>query len=131
MTTVVAYVATAVVFLAIDFVWLSTVGRWYVAQLKPLLRDSPNFVYAGAFYLVYAAAVVVLAVLPAVDAQSLRTALIYGAVLGLAAYGTYDMTNLSTLRDYPVRVAVVDIVWGTVLTAVAAAAGYVAVTRLL
>lgn len=131
MQYLIAYVATAIVFLGIDALWLGVIaGKWYFQKLGPLLRDSPNFAYAGAFYLVYVAGLVVLAVMPAVSAQSWQTALFYGAVVGLVAYGTYDMTNLSTLKGYPVSVALVDIAWGTALTAVSAFAGYQAV-RLL
>lgn len=127
MQYLLAYVGTAVVFFVVDFVWLSTVGKWYFARMGPLLRESPNLAYAGIFYLFYVAGVVILAVMPAVAAGSWTLALFYGAVLGLVAYGTYDMTNLSTLKGYPPAVAVVDIAWGTALTAVSAVAGFLAV----
>lgn len=123
----VAYLASVVVFLAIDFVWLTVAGRFlYKPMLGSLLAAEPNIVVAGAFYLVYVIGVVVFAVLPAANAGSWLMALGLGALLGLVAYGTYDFTNLATLRDWPLAVSVIDLAWGTALTAVSALAGYFA-----
>jgi uncharacterized membrane protein len=114
-------------FLAVDAVWLTLMGgRFYKAQLGDLMRDQPNLPIALLFYLFYVAGVIVLAVMPGFDAGSVAKAALYGALLGFVAYGTYDITNLSTLRDWPGIVAVVDIVWGTSLTAVVATVGYYA-----
>lgn len=123
----VAYVATAVVFLGIDFLWLNFAStNIYRPRLGNLLLDSPNIPVAGLFYLVYSAAIVVLAVVPAQNHSSAAVALGLGLVLGAAAYGTYDITNLSTLRGWSVTVTIVDIMWGMALTGVAATAGYFA-----
>jgi len=123
----VAYVATAVVFLGIDFVWLNYAAtNVYRPRLGDLLLESPNIAVAGVFYLAYSAAIVVLAVSPALNQSNVWVAIGLGAVLGAAAYGTYDITNLSTLKGWSVTVTVVDILWGTVLSATAAAAGYFA-----
>jgi uncharacterized membrane protein len=114
-------------FLAVDAVWLTVMGgRFYKAQLGDMMRDQPNLAIALLFYLFYVAGVIVLAVMPGFDAGSVAKAALYGALLGFVAYGTYDITNLSTLRDWPAIVAVVDIVWGTSLTAVVATVGYYA-----
>ncbi len=121
----IAYIATLVSFLAIDAIWLGVVARkFYQQQLGDLMLPSPNFAVAGVFYLSFAAAIVVLAVRPGLVAGSLWTAAGYGAVLGLAAYGTYDMTNLSTLKNWPAPLSIVDMIWGTVLTAIASVSGY-------
>jgi uncharacterized membrane protein len=90
------------------------------------MPPSPGFGIAAIFYIVFAVAIVILAVRRGLDAGSVSTAIGYGAVLGLAAYGTYDMTNLSTLKDWPVALSAVDMIWGTVLTATASAGGYAA-----
>lgn len=128
MTYLIAYVATAIVFFSLDYVWLGTIAKdFYARGLGPLMRETPDFAVAGIFYLFYVAGVVFFAVLPALQAGSWKTALLYGALLGLFAYGTYDMTNLATLRGWPVRVAVVDMAWGAALTGLAALAGYLAV----
>lgn len=121
----IAYIATLVSFLAIDAIWLGVVARkFYREQLGDLMLPSPNFTVAAVFYLFFAAAIVALAVRPGLEAGSLWTATGYGAVLGLAAYGTYDMTNLSTLKNWPVSLSIVDMTWGTVLTAIATMSGY-------
>jgi uncharacterized membrane protein len=115
------YGCTALVMLPLDVVWLSTMGRtFYKEQLGSLLLERPAMLPAVAFYLLYAAGVVFFAVIPAVREQSLMTALLHGAVLGLVAYGTYDLSNMATLKGFTTAVGLVDLAWGTVLTAVSA-----------
>lgn len=122
----ITYVATTAIFLGIDFVWLSYASpNFYRPRLGSLLLDDPNLPVAALFYLFYSAAVVVLAVVPALNQQNWLLALGLGALLGAAAYGTYDITNLATIRGWSVAVTVVDIAWGAILTGVAATAGYV------
>lgn len=131
MSYLVAYLVTAVVFFGLDYVWLSRVAAgFYRDRLGHLLMDQPNLVAAGLFYLAYVAGIVYFAVAPALGSGSAASAFLAGAVLGLVAYGTYDMTNLSTLRDWSVAVTVVDIAWGTLLTGVSAWAGYLLTVRL-
>ena len=126
----IAYLAAAAAFFALDFVWLTVATRLlYRPLLGSLIVDSPNLVVAALFYLVYLVGLVVFAILPAAEAGSWGMALGLGALLGLVAYGTYDFTNLSTLRDWPVMVSIVDLVWGTALSAVATAAGYAALRQ--
>lgn len=131
MQPLIAYLGTAVVFFAIDFVWLAFVAKgFYAQQLGPLMRESPNLAIAGVFYVVYVVGIVVFAVLPALREESWASALGLGILLGVVAYGTYDITNLSTIKDWPLTMSIVDLVWGGVLTGVAATAGYFTV-RLL
>ncbi len=119
------YGLTAVVFFAIDLVWLTTMtSRFYSKYLGDLLLDKPNFPVAAAFYLVYVVGVMVLAALPAYEQGDVKVALVRGALLGLLAYGTYDLTNMATIRGWAWQVTVVDLVWGTVLTATVATASY-------
>lgn len=119
------YLISFAAFLAIDAVWLTVMsGRFYKPQLGDLMRDQPNLAVALLFYLVYVVGVIVLAVMPGFEAGSVAKAAAYGALLGFVAYGTYDITNLSTIRDWPVIVTVVDLVWGTTLTAIMATIGY-------
>ncbi len=121
----IAYAATAVVFFGIDFVWLSSISAsFYRNRIGSLLLDQPNLGVAGMFYLVYVAGIVHFAVMPAVQGANWATALVNGALLGLVAYGTYDMTNLATLKNWSSTVSVVDMIWGVTLTATAATCGY-------
>ena len=131
MTYVVAYIATAIVFLGLDALWLSKVALgMYRQELGGLLLDKPNLPIAGAFYLLYVVGIVVLAIVPALDGGGWVKALLLGAVLGLVAYGTYDITNLSTLKGWSSQLALIDIAWGTALTSVSATIGYWAVKAL-
>ncbi|SDU34081.1 DUF2177 family protein [Stappia sp. ES.058] len=125
MSYAIAYLATAVVFFAIDYVWLTQVASsFYRDRLGALMADEVNFAVAGAFYIVYVIGIVIFAVSPALKSSSWQDALLYGCLFGFFAYATYDFTNLATLRDWPVVVTLVDVSWGTFVTGVSALAGY-------
>ena len=92
------WVAAAVLFLAIDMVWLLWLGRSiYVVEIGDLLRQPPNMAAAGAFYVLYITGLMIMVIWPAVQAQSITKGLLYGTLLGLIAYGTYDLTNLAVM----------------------------------
>ena len=129
MRFIVAYIVTAVVFLGLDAIWLTQIALgMYRRELGALLLDKPNLPIAGLFYLLFVIGIVVLAILPALNGGSWLNALLMGAVLGLVAYGTYDITNLSTLKNWSLTVTIADLAWGSALTAVSATVGYLAVT---
>lgn len=120
----IAYASTALVFLALDAIWLSTMAdRLYRPALGPLMLDKPELLPAIAFYLVYLVGVLVFAVMPGLEGRRWTLAMALGALLGFVAYATYDLTNQATLRGWPWRVTLADLCWGTTVTAVAAAAG--------
>jgi len=128
-TLLIAYFATAVVFFAIDFVWLGTVAtKFYRDGIGHLMADNVNFAAAGGFYILYVAGILIFAVVPALTSGNWTTALVYGALFGFFCYGTYDFTNLATLRDWPLYISLTDLAWGTVLTGTSAVAGYL-ITR--
>ncbi len=119
------YGLSAVVFFAIDLVWLGVVAQgFYQKHLGHLMREDVVWAAALAFYLVYIAGILVFAVMPGLEAQSLRRTLALGAFLGFMAYATFDLTCWALFKDFPPVVVAVDLVWGTVLTASVAAAGY-------
>lgn len=123
-TLLIAAVAMLILMAIADFVWLNTAIKWlYRPKIGHLLADRPNLVAAVAFYLLYGAGVAALVLRPAVASGSVGSALLWGAVFGLVAYGTYDLTNHATLRDWSPTVTVIDMAWGTVLTACTSAAG--------
>lgn len=109
------------IFLGIDAVWLTQASGFYRSQIGHLMAETPNLVAAGVFYLLYIAALVYFVVEPAAQAGSLKNAFLRGALFGLVTYATYDLTNLATLRDWPVLITIVDLAWGTILTATTAA----------
>lgn len=119
------YLATVVVFFAIDFVWLLTMtGPFYQKQLGALLSPKPNLPVAAGFYLVYLVGVIALCVLPGIEKGAWVEAAWRGALLGLVAYGTYDLTNQATIAGWAPIVTVVDLIWGTVNTAVVSTASF-------
>lgn len=118
------YVATALAFIAIDVIWLGVVAKQvYRAGLAGLIAPSFDLRAAGLFYLLFPLGIVVFAVEPAVAANSLMRAAMLGAGFGFFAYATYDLTNLATLKGWPIHLTAMDMAWGTVLTAIAAVAG--------
>jgi uncharacterized membrane protein len=126
------WIVAAVLFLAIDMVWLLWLGRSiYVTEIGDILRQPPNFAAAGAFYVLYITGLMIMVVWPAFQAQSVSQALIYGALLGLIAYGTYDLTNLAVMKGFTTRIAIIDMAWGTVLTGAVSALTVLVGTRVL
>jgi uncharacterized membrane protein len=119
----VAYAVTAVAFLSLDAMWLSTMAsRLYRPALGHLMAAQPVIAPVVAFYALYIAGIVGFALAPALAARRVKIALRRGAALGLIAYGTYDLTNQATLRDWPTLLTLADLAWGTVATALAASA---------
>lgn len=111
-------------FFIIDMIWLGTVAtKFYQSQIGFLLGPV-NWAAAIIFYLIYIAGIIIFAVHPALEVGSLNKAILLGAMFGFFTYATYDLTNLATLKDWPVTVVVVDILWGTVLSASVATASY-------
>jgi len=106
------------VFFIIDMVWLVLVARnFYQKQIGFLMRTDVNWIAAIIFYLLFISGLVVFVLTPASEKHSWSHALIYGALFGLITYATYDLTNLATLKDWPLTVTIVDLLWGTVLAA--------------
>ena len=124
----VSYVACLVVLLGLDAIWLTSMRQvLYEPAIGSLLADKPNFAAIVVFYLLYPMGVVFFAIAPA-DAWT--QALLRGALFGLFAYATYDLTNQATLRLWSTRLTVLDMIWGGGLTAIAALAGYAAARRI-
>lgn len=115
---IVRYLIAGAIFAVIDGVWLSFVAnKLYRSQLGPLLLDKPNLPAAVLFYLVFLVGLVVFVINPAVSSNDWKVALGLGALFGFVTYATYDLTNLATLKGYPLTITIIDLIWGTVLTA--------------
>ena len=113
------YALTVPVFFIIDLIWLGVVAKgFYQKNLKYILSPNVNWTAAIIFYLIYIAGILIFAVLPGVAKDSVRHAALWGALFGFFTYATYDLTNLALLKDWPLNIVVVDILWGMVLCTV-------------
>lgn len=118
-------------FLAIDMLWLGLLAKnFYRQQIGFLMKSEFNWFTAAIFYLIFVTGLVLLVIIPSVEKRSLMHALVYGALLGLVAYSAYDLTNLATLKDWPILVSVIDIAWGATVSAAVSAITYLVAIRL-
>jgi uncharacterized membrane protein len=121
------YLASAGAFLVMDMIWLTLMApRLYRPRIGELMADQVNLAPAVAFYLIYIFAILFLAVLPAVRENSWNRLLLNAAAFGFCAYATYDLTNQATLKVWSTTVTLADMAWGTLVTTVAASAGFLA-----
>jgi uncharacterized membrane protein len=126
----IAYGATLAVLVILDLVWLRyAVDAVFRPNVGALLTDKPNLVAAAFFYVFFAAGLIFFAVLPAAKNEGIAGALLNGALLGFLAYMTFDLTNLAILKGWSVKVSLMDISWGTLLSAIAAACGFMALVK--
>lgn len=124
---VASYFAAALVMIALDMLWLGVIAKsWYASAIGHLMAGQPNVYAAVAFYAVYAAGLMVFVVAPNAALRPLSTTLLMGALFGFFAYATYDLSNLATLRDWPLRISVIDMAWGAFASALAALAAKLA-----
>lgn len=125
MKYVLIYVVATVVFAAIDLFWLGLIAKnFYRQKLGFILSNEVNWTAAVVFYLIYIAGILFFAVTPGLKESSWHTALFNGAVFGLMCYATYDLTNMATIKNWPLSIVLVDIVWGAVLTGTVAVLTY-------
>jgi len=123
---IIAYVATIVVFLGLDFIWLTQVGpSVYNPVLQPILAPQPGMKAAVAFYALYVGGLQYFAVRPGLLDGKWQTSLIRGALFGFFAYATYDLTNQATLIVWNSKITLLDMGWGTFVSGVSSAAGCV------
>lgn len=119
------------VFLAIDMVWLGLVAKgFYAKQLGYLMKTNVSWTPAILFYLLFIVGLVVFVLMPALDKNSWKEALILGALFGLITYATYDLTNLATIKNWPLLVTCVDLLWGAVLSATVSIITYLIATKI-
>lgn len=119
------YIAMLAVFFAIDMLWLGLVARgFYRKHLGYLMAPATNWTAAVLFYFLFVFGILFFVVLPGMESGSLKVTLLRAALFGLITYATYDLTNLATLKDWPVLLTIVDITWGVVLSVLVSLAGY-------
>lgn len=119
------YLATLVAFFLIDMLWLGLIARGlYSRYLGYIMAPRTNWVAAVIFYLIFVAGILFFVVLPGLESGSLTTTLLRAAAYGLITYATYDLTNLATLKDWPLTITLIDIAWGIVLSVSVSAISY-------
>lgn len=112
------YAIALPIFFAIDMLWLGVVAKnLYKNQLGYLMTPNVNWVAAIIFYLLFIVGLIVFVISPAMEKHSIMHAVLYGALFGLISYATYDLTNLATVKDWPILITGIDLVWGSVLAA--------------
>jgi uncharacterized membrane protein len=128
---IIAYIATALVFLGFDAIWLSQMGdKFYRPIIGSLMLDKFSPSPAIIFYLLYVLGMVIFAVSPAISSGKWTIALTSGAMFGFFAYTTYDLSNQATLKSWTTLLSVTDIAWGTIVTGVSATLGYLIATSI-
>lgn len=124
------YSLATVIFLAIDGVWLTLIAKsFYAKHLGYLMSTTPNLLAALIFYLINIVGIVVLVLQPALAEKSMTKVIIWAALYGLCTYATYDLTNLATIKNWPVIITIVDLIWGTTLTTAVALISYLIARR--
>ena len=125
------YLIALPVFLAIDMIWLGLVAKdFYAKQIGYLMKTDINWSAAIIFYLLFIVGLVVFVISPALDKNSWQQALLLGALFGLITYATYDLTNLATMKNWPLIVTIVDLLWGTILAASVSVITYFIATKI-
>ena len=122
---IIAYLLTTIVFFAIDMFWLGFLAKnIYRKYLGGFLSDEVNWTAAIVFYLLFIVGIFYFCILPANEKQSLSKVIISGAFFGFITYATYDLTNMATLKNWPLQIVFIDMAWGAVLTAIVSTAGF-------
>jgi uncharacterized membrane protein len=112
------YIIALLTFLGIDIIWLTLVAKnFYAKQIGYLMAKNPNLIAALVFYLIFIAGLVFFVIIPSLEDKNWTKVLISGAFFGLVTYATYDLTNLATIKDWPITLTIVDLIWGTTLSA--------------
>jgi uncharacterized membrane protein len=125
------YAVSVPVFIFVDMIWLGVIAKgFYRNALEPLLTPNINWIAAIIFYLLFLVGVLIFAVLPGMERRSLVYTVAMAALFGFIAYATYDLTNLATLRDWPLMLSIVDMIWGSFLSASTATMTYLIMSRI-
>ena len=125
------YIIALLTFLGIDTVWLTLVAKnFYAKQIGYLMAKNPNLIAALIFYLIFIVGLVFFVIIPSLEDKNWTKVLISGAFFGLVTYATYDLTNLATIKDWPITLTIVDLIWGTILSALVSIITYLVVIKL-
>jgi uncharacterized membrane protein len=125
------YAVSVPIFFVVDMIWLGVIARgFYRKALEPLLAPNINWTAAIVFYFLFLVGILIFALLPGLEKRSLGHTMLMAAIFGFIAYATYDLTNLATLRDWPVMLSIVDMIWGSFLSTSTATLTYLIMSRI-
>jgi uncharacterized membrane protein len=132
MKYILLFLITTLIFFAVDMLWLGIIAKnFYRDKLSFIFTGEVNWAPAIIFYLIYIAGILYFSILPGLDGGNWKMVLLNGAILGFLCYATYDLTNMATIKQWPLIVVFVDIAWGTVLTGTVAVLSYLAAIKWL
>ena len=125
------YLIILAIFIIFDFLWLGLIAKeTYRKYLGFLMRDKPYYFAAVVFYVIFAFGLMMFVINPAISKQSVIHALKWGALFGLVTYATYDLTNLATLKDWPIELTAIDLLWGTAVSALTSLLSYISINAI-
>lgn len=132
MFTVKSYLITVVVFFAFDLTWLGLIAKkMYADKLGYIMSPQINWLPAIVFYLLFVVGLLLMVIFPAIEKKSWTHALLYGLLFGLVTYATYDLTNLATLKNWPLSITIIDLLWGSFLSAATSVISFLAIQKFL
>ena len=119
-----AYISIAIVMVVLDFIWLAIIAKpLYQSGIGHLMAPEPNLVFTVLFYLIYVLALIIFSIKPYASNPGLRKTTFAAAVFGFFVYAAYDLNNLAVLKDWPVDLALIDILWGVFISSISATVG--------
>jgi len=125
MNYVKMYLIALIVFVVIDGIWLLFISKnLYQKEIGHLLSSNPNLLAAVLFYLLFLGGLVYFVINPGIDKESIKTIIISGTLFGLMTYATYDLTNLATLKEWPLKITIIDLIWGSSLSCIVSVITY-------
>lgn len=125
MTFIKVFIISMIVFLLIDLLWLGVFAKkLYNKELGLLLKDKFNILPALIFYIIFITAISIFVIIPSINKESIKEVILLGALFGLVTYATYDLTNYVTLNGFPLKIVIIDIIWGTFLSTLTATITY-------
>jgi len=132
LKNILSYLIVLGVFLVLDIAWIGFIAKnFYNKMIGFWMKKTPNWAAAVCFYLLYVFGLIFFVINPALSKGSWSYAMLVGGLFGLIAYSTYDLTNLATVKDWPLKITIVDLIWGSVLSAITSLIGYNLITAIL
>lgn len=125
-----SYIATFVIFMGIDMIWLGVISKkLYAEKLGYIMASKVNWLAAVIFYLLFIVGLLFFVILPAIQKGSWSYALLAGLLFGLITYATYDLTNLATIRDWPLLITIIDLIWGSFISGTTAVLSFLVIQK--